>query len=228
MRLLRHWRWVLPDFAYAARVRIGIALRRFPAIRAGGDRAPVVVIPGVFEGWQFMVPVATRLAREGHPVHVVTGLRVNRVPIPQAARIVRALIVERDLRGVIVVGHSKGGLIGKLLLMQSRAAGFQRVERVIALASPFSGSSYARYVPSPPLRAFRPEAPVIARLAAEADVNARITSIYPGFDAQVPEGSVLPGARNIEVPGCRGHFAILKDPDALELVVAEATANRES
>ena len=52
-----------------------------------------------------------------------------------------------------------------------------------------------------------------------AEVNARITSIYPVFDGHIPEGSALEGAVNIEVP-VRGHFRILVEQVALDAIVS--------
>jgi hypothetical protein len=91
---------------------------------------------------------------------------------------------------------------------------------MIAIATPFAGSSMSEIGPTPAMRAFRPDDPVIAALIAESVVDARITSIFPSFDPHIPEGSQLAGARNIELP-VQGHFRILFDPELPELVVRE-------
>lgn len=57
----------------------------------------------------------------------------------------------RDLRGVRIVAHSKGGLIGKLLLAgdaaQSGGPGQEpgRFARMISINTPYGGSPLARY-----------------------------------------------------------------------------------
>jgi pimeloyl-ACP methyl ester carboxylesterase len=217
MRLIEN-RWALAvDFAYAFGMRVGALVNRV-APEPRGELPPIVLIPGVYETWHFMKPVAARLAKAGHPVHFVAELGRNVATIPDAAATVRAYLQQHDLRHVVLVGHSKGGLIGKQVLL-----GDDRVDRLIALASPFSGSSYSRYMPARPLRAFIPTAEPLASLAANVEVNARITSIYPLFDGHIPEGSQLLGGTNIEVP-VLGHFRILADPRALDAVV---TALRE-
>lgn len=38
---------------------------------AGGTRHPVVLVPGVWEPWQFLRGIGERLHEAGHPVHVV-------------------------------------------------------------------------------------------------------------------------------------------------------------
>jgi hypothetical protein len=57
-------------------------------------------------------------------------------------------------------------------------------------------------------------------LAAELTVNSRITSIYPRIDSHIPEGSLVPGGRNIEFDST-GHFSILLNRGLPELVVHE-------
>ena len=66
---------------------------------------------------------------------------------------------------------------------------------------------------------FAPDGPVIRALSLETTVNRRITSLYSVFDPHIPEGSVLPGATNVELP-VAGHFRILAQPETLSAVLA--------
>jgi len=200
--------WLL-DYLYAAFWQVHAVLRPgTPDRYRDGTRPPVLLLPGIYETWQFMRPLAEELHSLGHPVHVVTDLGRNRGTIADAGRIVTRLLDARDLHDVIIVAHSKGGLIGKYLMMQTDAA--SRIDRMVAIASPFSGSSLARYTLLPSLRAFAPTDAMIRLLGAERAVNARITSIYGVFDPHIPGGSVLPGATNIQLQ-TSGHFRILGD-----------------
>ena len=54
-------------------------------------------------------------------------------------------------------------------------------------------------------------------LAGNAAVNRQITSIYSSWDPIIPNGSVLDGATNIELP-VTGHFRILDRPELLAAV----------
>jgi pimeloyl-ACP methyl ester carboxylesterase len=216
MRLLDNWWPLVLDFAYAGGMRVGALVQRVASAPGGGELAPVVLVPGVYETWHFMKPIADRLTRLGHPVHFVPELGRNAATIPEAAQTVYRYLEQNDLSGVVLIGHSKGGLIAKHVMVVDDTAG--RVDRMIALASPFSGSSYARYMPSRPLRAFIPTAEPLATLAADARANSRITSIYPVFDGHIPEGSALAGATNVEVP-VKGHFRVLADPRSIDAVV---------
>jgi len=208
---------LLGDYPNALRFRArAVRDRAVPASFAEGRLRPVVILPGVYETWHYLRPIAERLNAGGHPVHVITALGLNRAPIPATAALVHEQLVERGLTGVAIVAHSKGGIVGKHLMVLDDREG--RVDRLIAIASPFAGSAMARIAPNPALRSFLPSDPVIAALAAERAVNARITSIYPSFDPHIPEGSALDGAHNIELPVV-GHFRILLQQTVISAVL---------
>ncbi|MET1042541.1 MAG: alpha/beta hydrolase [Microbacteriaceae bacterium] len=208
------------DYAYAAGRQLSHAVRRPDTSRhARGAAAPVLLLPGVWETWQFLKPVAQRLSALGHPIHVVDELGRNSGQVRQMADVVARYLEKHDLSAVRVVAHSKGGLIGKHLMLGASGA---RISRMTAIATPFAGSAYANYLPGPTLRAFRPTDETILRLGKDRAANGRIVSIYPRFDPHIPGGSFLAGARNIELP-LAGHFRILKHPRLIHAVVSTLT-----
>jgi hypothetical protein len=211
-----HLRHLLGDYPNAIRMRgLGLAAP-VPAWYAAGTGRPVVIVPGVYERWNFLRPIANRLAAAGHPVHVIPELGINARPIPAAARRVGAFLAGRGLRDVALVAHSKGGLIGKAAMLQDVDG---RIDRLVAVATPFSGSRMAELTLVPALRAFRPMHPVIRGLVAERDINARITSIFPAFDPHIPDGSAVEGGSNVRLDVV-GHFRVLEDPAAIDAVLA--------
>jgi triacylglycerol lipase len=218
---------LLADYPSALRLRAaGVRAGPVPADYPRGDGRPVLLLPGIYETWHFLRPIADALHGDGHPVHVVATIGRNGRPIPWVAEQARALMVERDLHGVVIVAHSKGGIVGKQLLTDELAIPDveRRIARLVAIASPFAGSSMARLVPVGGLRAFLPGDALLTRLAAERAADARITSIAPRVDPHVPEGSRLEGAVNIEIDTI-GHFRVLSDPrtiDAVRRVAARA------
>ena len=215
MNLRRQARIALGDYPNAIRMRgLGFAAK-VPASYAAGSGRPVVLIPGVYERWHFLRPIADALAAAGHPVHVVRELGINDRAIPGSASRVLAFLRAHDLRGVALVAHSKGGLIGKAAMLDDTEG---RIDRLVAVATPFSGSRMADLMLVPALRVFRPTNPVIRRLVAEREVNARITSIFPSYDPHIPEGSAVEGAVNVQLDVV-GHFRILEDPATLDAVV---------
>jgi pimeloyl-ACP methyl ester carboxylesterase len=216
MKRSRHALYLIRDYPNALRVRVRAQLRA-PAAWEKGTRRPVVLIPGVYETWHFLQTVGDALNRRGHPVHIIPALGYNVQPIPRSAALVAAELAQRGLRGVAIVAHSKGGLIGKQLMATDDPE--HRVDRLVAIASPFAGSGMARLTPVATLRVFLPTDEVIRQLAEARELNARVTSIYPRFDPHIPEGSRVDGATNIEVPVV-GHFRVLDAPETIEAVIA--------
>lgn len=216
MRRSQHAWHLLRDYPNALRVRALSLHFRVPTQWMNGDRRPVVLIPGVYETWHFLHLVGHELNQRGHPVHVVPQLGYNLRPIPESAALVAAQLAARDLSGVALVAHSKGGLIGKQLMMTDDPEG--RVDRLIAVASPFGGSGMARLTLLPTLRIFLPTDAVIRGLVASVEHNARVTSIFPRFDPNIPEGSRVDGGTNIEIPVI-GHFRVLEAQGTIQAVI---------
>ncbi|WP_414172485.1 esterase/lipase family protein [Clavibacter tessellarius] len=112
------------------------------------------MLPGVYERWQFMLPIIRRLHARGHGVHVVGALGANVGRVAEMARRARAHLEAADLRDVVVVAHSKGGLIGKHLMAFDDPD--RRIRSMVAINAPFGGSSYARFIPIRSIRDFSP------------------------------------------------------------------------
>ncbi len=220
----RHAVAIVSDFPNAMRFRARSARAwPVPAHYARGHKRPVLIAPGVYETWHYLRLVADALNEAGHPVFTVPALGFNHRPIPQSAEIVWRRILELDLHDVAIVAHSKGGLIGKHVLAHDDVEG--RVDRVVAIATPFAGSRMAYYVVGKAVREFRPDNPVISRLLTVEDVDSRIVSIAPRWDPHIPDGSTVPGGRNVTLPVV-GHFRILLDPRLPQVVVDEVERER--
>lgn len=236
--------WVA-DYAYAVRQIAAGLIRTRPdwAVTGatGGTQVPVLLIPGIYESWRFLDPLVERLLEAGHPVHVVRELGLNHRSVRSGADVVAAHLRTLAAHEVVLVAHSKGGLIGKQVLLdrvdgaapgaQSGAGGAQvgldsapgdaqagpRVLGLVAVNAPFQGSAYATYMPVRAVRDLSPRA--VRALAEQRVVDALITSLYTSWDPHIPGGSSLPGARNVQVPAV-GHFRILGDRDTQDAIVA--------
>jgi triacylglycerol lipase len=219
LHTLGHW---LRDYVHMARLHAyRIVYRKPPEHYLGhivAGKVPVVIIPGIYEKWQCMKPIADALSLEGHPVYVLPRLGDMLRAIPESAALVRELIDERHLTNSAIVAHSKGGLVGKYLLAFHNADG--AVRRMIAIATPFGGSRIARLIPGAHYRELDPESPILQKLGVAGRVNDRITSIFGVFDNHVwpTESCHLEGAENIQVP-VHGHHKILFDRHVREIVM---------
>lgn len=248
--------WWALDYLYAGRQQLVSLFRpSLPARYSAGDpRLPLVVLlPGVYEGWLFLEPAASRLNALGYRVVSVPGLGLNRRSVPDSAALVTKFLAQlgdthgdaHGDAGCILVAHSKGGLIGKRVMLDAELSLDAIVKHdagspvpapsspaevlgLVTVATPFSGSPYARYQLSRTLRDFSPVDAVLLALQAETALNHKVFSIYPEFDPHIPSGSYLAGAVNIELP-VAGHFRTLQDETVLEAVlhaVAEISGER--
>lgn len=207
---LRTLGWWARDYAYALVWQLrAFVSRTDPHDFLSGDRSPIVVLPGVYETWRFLEPLIRRLHDDGHPVHVIDPLGRNDRAVPVAARLVADYLEANGLGDVVLLAHSKGGLVGKYVM--SLGGGGARISGMLAVAAPFAGSRYARLMILPSLRIFTPDDSTILALSREATVNPRIVSVYGRFDPHIPGGSRLDGAKNVELD-TGGHFRILAHP----------------
>ncbi|MFP5281910.1 MAG: esterase/lipase family protein [Actinomycetes bacterium] len=222
------WGWVL-DYWYVTHWTVRAVLGKGTSdhlLRPPTEpRSPILLIPGVYESWRFMQPLADHLHRAGHPVHVLDQLGYNTGAIPAMADIVSEYVRRLDLKDVTVVAHSKGGLIAKCALADPDT--LRRVGRLIALNTPFSGSRYAYLFLLRSVRMFTPTGAVITELRERLSVNHRISSLYSAFDPHIPETSRLEGAENIILPTI-GHFRPIGDPTTFRAIDAILARSRHT
>lgn len=217
--ILRYLR-VLPfDYAFVWRTHLRSLFgdASVPRRYRQGDRAPILLLPGVYESWRHLRWFGDVLNDRGHPIVVVPGLAHNRKPIASTAVLAQTILDAHDLRGVVILGHSKGGIVGKTMMLDTDVDG--RIDRMVTVNSPFSGSRWARFAPNPGIRVFRTTDAHLLRLAEQREVNSRITSLFSRADLHVPEGSRLAGARNVTLP-IDGHFRPLGHPAGRALILA--------
>lgn len=181
----------------------------------------VVLLPGILENARYLAPMAQWLAAQGHVVHQLPALGWNLRGLTRSVEKGFAALETLGIEDAVIVAHSKGGLIGKAMLLDPRSEGLLR--GMVAIATPFGGSALwdraqrTVVLRRSPVGVFHPEHPDLARLHTERDVNRRIVSLSPAFDQMIPGGSHLEGATN-EVLTVEGHFRAVSTPSAWEVV----------
>ncbi|MFC4224211.1 alpha/beta hydrolase [Lysinibacter cavernae] len=207
--IARHLPLTLADFGYATLRQLATFLlpKNPNSYRSGDQSKPLIVlVPGVYETWRMMQPIAKDLHAAGYRISTVTGLGINRRPIAAGADLLAAHLDAVGGTPIILVAHSKGGLMSKRVLA---AGSHPNVLGAICVATPFAGSEYARFVRTPAVREFLPDNPTLLDLTKEVTANTKITSIVPSLDPNIPSTAALDGAKNIVVPA-RGHFLVLR------------------
>ena len=138
--------------------------------------------------------------------------------ISKGAQIIRNFIEKENLKGAILVAHSKGGLIGKYLLAHHNID--NRVLGMIAIATPFSGSAMAKLIPHDSFKELKTDSEIFHDLERHKKINGQIISIFPEYDTHIwaEKGSFLEGAENIEVP-VGGHDTLLRNKKIQKAVI---------
>lgn len=184
------------------------------------DKCPIILIPGIYEKWHFLKAIADPLSHKGHPIYVLEHLGYNTKAIHHSAELVRKLIDSEKLQNVVIIAHSKGGLIAKHLLVFNNPDG--KVKKLVAIATPFGGSHIVKLIPHKPVKELHPQSEVVRTLQERKDVNNKIVSIFGMFDNHVWPGSscFLDGAKNIKVD-VYGHHKILFNKKVKEIIATE-------
>lgn len=192
--------------------------KHFLSLAAKG-KTSVILIPGISNKWGFLKKLGDSISAKGYPVYVVKKLKFNLFDIPTSAKIVREIIDKNNLEKAVIVGHSKGGLIGKYCLIRENKD--NKVKGLIAVGAPFSGSLLAKISPASH-KELTPESKIIKSLNSNKKVNSRIISIMPVFDNHVwhKNGSYLKGAINITVP-IKGHHKIVFDKMSISKIAGQ-------
>jgi triacylglycerol lipase len=184
------------------------------------NRPAIILIPGLHEKWQFLKTVADPISLTGCPVYIVEQLGYNTKAIDDSAKLIRELIDEKNLNNIIIIAHSKGGLIAKYLLAFANKD--ERIKKVIAIATPFHGSQLAEFIPTKVYKELGPKSSMIEKLNSQTAVNQQIISIFGKFDNHVwpTESCRLEGAENIQVD-VYGHHKILFDEQVRKIILDE-------
>lgn len=237
----------LVDYGYMVRGAFSGVIHREPPKHYLGHvvagKVPVILVPGILGKWGFMKSLGDKISLKGHPVYIVPELGYNIYSIPTSAKTLRAIIVhvipkrghippkvakgaqavrnvieKHNLRGAVLVAHSKGGLVGKYLLAHHNAD--HRVLGMVSVATPFSGSAMAKLIPHDSFRELHTDSEIIHDLERHRAVNGKIISIIPEYDNHVwaAQGSFLEGAENIEV-AVSGHHRVLFSKKVLKAVL---------
>lgn len=185
----------------------------------------VVVLAGLGTPWAFMRPMLDALTERGFRVVVLPQLGWNYRSVTELAQLVDTYLrSHREYGPVLLVGHSKGGLIAKQVLLND--PNHERTIGAVAISSPFRGAKTAKYVfgnswhVTREIIGLRPGTPMQLALTDRNSVDRRMVSIIPLYDPVVGLPGTLIGGKNQTVRAL-GHNRLLGDPRVHELVARE-------
>lgn len=191
-------------------------------------RIPVVLVHGLVDNRSVFSVMQRSLRKRGF-AHVCTWnyspllTDIARGAADLGAQIER-ICEQTGHDRVHVVGHSLGGLIARYYVQ--RQDGDRRVDSLVTLGTPHTGSAWAHVVPTPLIRQLRPGSPLLQELAEPAPgIRTTMTAVYSDLDQMVlPTNSARCdhpdlAARNLLFRGI-GHMSLPRHRGVVDEVAA--------
>jgi pimeloyl-ACP methyl ester carboxylesterase len=149
---------------------------------------PVVLVHGLIDNRSVFTIMRRALRRRGFAQVCTWNYSPLQRDVQGAAealgRHIERICRETGHERVHVVGHSLGGLVARYLVQ--RLGGDARVESLVTLGTPHSGSRWAHALPTPLVRQLRPGSTLFRELAEPVpSCRTRITAVYSDLDQMV-------------------------------------------
>ncbi len=210
----RGWRNTVKVLALR-RLRVQPKLGVIPGRDAVDDAATAILLPGVWERWEALTSWGRALHTLGWNVEFVPELDLQFGSLSKLAADLCEHLERRDLQDVLVVAHSKGGLVTKKAMTMEEG---WRISKLISCGTPFDGAPIASLTPyALEMRSLVPWNEELQELRKDIEPNTRIVAIQAEWDQNVPPNPYLPGAQIATVP-VHGHNALLTAPEVIALI----------
>jgi triacylglycerol lipase len=221
------WDWIV-DYALLVWLQVGSWLRPQPKLSFDSQKHVIIFIGGLYERWSALDFLAGRFRKAGYQAIGLPELKHNREHVAVLAARVADFIEKHDLHQVIIIGHSKGGLVGEYILRYHNTKG--RVELVVGVTTPWQGTAMGKYFPFRALQELSPDSGLMRTLAASHASDANIAAISIEVDNHILKAPLThPRATNIVVP-IKGHTRVLFTRHLFEALfqIIQKHANREA
>lgn len=180
---------------------------KIPRQYSHGNKGDVIVLVGLNETWNFLKTVSEYINKKGYKIHFPQFS--TRSSLHHCTQDVLNYIVKHNLSDVILVTHSKGGLIARSIIKDQP----ENIKYAIEISSPNKGTIFG-YLNIISLSELKPNC---KKLQVLEDIDTKkIINIYPKLDNHViPNSSLyLEGAKNIKLD-IVGHTRILESKELL-------------
>jgi triacylglycerol lipase len=180
----------------------------------------VFLLHGVFASAGVFRPLEERLRAAGIQHVGKFSYRPGRSVVSLAQQLRKEIEYIPQGTRIHLVGHSLGGVVGRYYVQE--LGGSARIRQTISLASPFHGTSVARWLPLQVARELSPSSELLAALRDPMRLprNVPHTSIVADSDMVVvpPSSAAFPFGDVVVVEGL-GHNGLLFDEEVANMVV---------
>lgn len=133
---------------------------------------------GYGEPWTYMEAIGKFFFEKNFSVYIIPEFTRNLKTISEQTKIVEEFITKKKLKNLILIAHSKGGLVAKYLLQYSKQA--KNIKKVINIAVPYGGVVWGIFKHMN-LYELKPGSEVLNSLYIKKGCE-KIINIYPKID----------------------------------------------
>lgn len=179
-----------------------------------GSKGDVVIVHGWAGRWAYVWDLGNYVNKLGYKVHVLPKLGRNFKKVRIGTKILEEYLRKNDVRGVILLAHSKGGIICKSFMDTSKLA--SKVRKVITISTPYNGTLLG-YLLVGGLFEQAPTSSLTSQLRKDKRFNHLFVNLIAKRDNLVipNKNLVLEGALNKTVD-VEGHMLILQSSQLLD------------
>lgn len=206
-------KYLIQDYAFTLERHV-YALRHSqpPSHWLEGTKGDMVIIHGYGEVWTHWERIATHFNEKGYRIHFLKELGRNLESLENTCPRVSNYITTHNLQNIILLSHSKGGIIAKCILDTQP----EKIKYSITLAVPYGGTIFG-YFRLNNLGEAIPGKIWTTEISKENKYNHKIYNFYPKFDNHILPNKhlTLPGAHNKKL-SIIGHANIMRADETIE------------
>jgi triacylglycerol lipase len=190
-----------------------IQLKELPESWTVGKSGNILLVPGFGGTWVDLQTIAAFFHKKDYRIHRVPTIEPNFFPIEYCVKEIKKYIIENNLKDLIFIAHSKGGLISRVLLTDKEVE--KRIKKIFTIAVPHQGTLWG-YGKVKNLHELSYSSSIIKELPFG---NKKIINITAKVDQHIvpKEKAFLKGATNIELD-IIGHTRILESEETKRII----------
>lgn len=193
-----------------------IFIKNPPKQWSSGDKGTIILLPGLYETWIFLAHIADKLSKNGYKITVLKSLNYNLNKPSYYSKIIESYLQNITSDKIFLLSHSKGGLVAKYFLDNSKYS--KRITKVFSIATPYHGTSlglFSIFIPD----YLKLNSPTLNLLNKNCHNNNRIVSIFTKHDNHVQPytSAILENANNFEIKTV-GHTRILFSLETINVI----------
>lgn len=185
---------IFKEYIFIHKAKLLSAFKNKPSSWNKGTKGNAILVPGFYESFHYLWKIADELNKLGYKIHLIEDFKsTDKVEV--ASEKIEATVRKINKGEIVLIAHSKGGVVSKYFLDNSKLS--TKIKYSISIASPYNGSLLASSGHHN-LFELKLGSSLIKNIQSNKTNLKKIYNFYPKFDNHIiPNSSmVLPGAKN--------------------------------